>query len=85
MHGTIVNFRLGKHTQRSNYMVIKLEGISTKKDAEKTIGKTAVWKTETGKEIKGKITSPHGNTGAVRVLFEKGMPGQSVAGKIEVL
>ena len=84
MNGTIVNYRLGKHTQKSNYMVVKLEGISNNKEAEKMIGKAAVWKTETDKEIKGKITAVHGNNGAVRVLFEKGIPGQAVAGKVEI-
>ena len=32
----------------------------------------------------GKIIRDHGNRGAVRVKFEKGLPGQALGGKVEV-
>ncbi len=84
MKGTIVNFRSSRHRQTDNQMVIRVEGVSSRKDALKLKGKRAVFKTETGKEIAGKVSSAHGNSGAVRVLFEKGMPGQSLSGKVEI-
>jgi len=30
------------------------------------------------------VADAHGNKGAVRVIFEKGMPGQAIANKVEV-
>ena len=35
-------------------------------------------------EIKGIVKSAHGNGGCLRVIFEKGMPGQSISGKVMV-
>ena len=67
-------------------MVMQPEGITTKEKAASLIGKSAIWTTDgkTKKEIKGKITNVHGRNGAVRILFEKGMPGQSVGKKIDI-
>ena len=55
------------------------------KKADKLIGKGVLYKTEALREIKGKITGAHGNKGAVKVLFEKGMPGQSLTKQVEIL
>jgi len=48
------------------------------------VGKEVVWKSPKGKEIKGKVTKDHGNSGALKVLFETGMPGQSLSTKVEI-
>jgi len=84
MEGIIVNFRGGRHTQSSNQMIAKVTGVDKKEDAEKLVGKKAVWKSPAGKELKGEIKAAHGNKGAVRIIFETGMPGQSVSGKISI-
>lgn len=85
MEGLILNFRGGKHTQRNDEMIMKVTGIDTKTKAEKLIDKNVEWTTASGKMIKGKVTKPHGNKGAVRVKFEKGMPGQSISAKVKVI
>jgi len=84
MKGTIVNFRSSRHRQKDNHMVITVEGMSSRKDALKLVGMTVIFKTEANKEIKGKVSSPHGNSGAIRAIFEKGMPGQSLAKAVEI-
>lgn len=84
MEGTIVNFRRGRHTQTTNQMVVHISDESNREKAAKLVGKTIVWKSSAGKEISGKIASAHGNKGAVRVIFEKGLPGQSVGTKVEI-
>ena len=84
MQGTIVNFRRGRRTQKTNHIIIHLENSDTKEKAAKLVGKVVVWKSPAGKEIKGKVASSHGNKGAVRVIFEKGMPGQSLGNKVEL-
>ncbi len=81
----IVNYRRGRKTQTTNQMIIIVPGYDKKK-AETLVGKEVVYTCE-GKDktqIKGKVTFVHGNKGAVRALFEKGMPGQAIGDKIEV-
>ena len=84
MQGTIVNFRRGRRTQKMNHIIINLKDSDTKEKAAKLVGKVVVWKSPAGKEIKGKVASSHGNKGAIRVIFEKGMPGQSLGNKVEL-
>ncbi len=82
MKGVIVSYRTGRHTQNPFQMIIKLEGVTTKEEAEKLVGKEVIWTTQTGKEIKGTVSGAHGNKGVVRARFRKGMPGQSLGTEI---
>ena len=84
MEGIIKNFRRGMHTQKTNHMIVYLSSVDNKEKASKLVGKSAVWKSPAGKEITGKVAAAHGNNGALRVIFEKGMPGQSVGTKVEI-
>jgi large subunit ribosomal protein L35Ae len=65
-------------------MIIVIGGVSNREKATALVGKEVVWKSPAGKEIKGKVAAAHGNKGAVRVIFEKGMPGQSLSNKVEI-
>lgn len=85
MKATIVNYRGSFRTQKNNQMVLKAEGVDSRVKAKKLVGKDVVWDTPGGKkQIRGKIVAEHGNSGAVRVIFERGMPGQSIGKKVEV-
>ncbi|MBL7055916.1 50S ribosomal protein L35ae [Candidatus Woesearchaeota archaeon] len=84
MNGTIASFRRGRKTQKMNQMVVYLPETDSREKAASLVGKEVVWKSPAGKEIKGKVSSAHGNKGAVRVIFEKGMPGQSMSDKVEL-
>jgi large subunit ribosomal protein L35Ae len=84
MQGLIISFRRGRHTQKDNQMLVNVKGIDSKEKASELIGKTVIWKSPAGKEIKGSVRAAHGNKGVLRVLFEKGMPGQSIGSKIEI-
>ncbi len=83
MEGRIANFRQGRRTQANNQMVVLVSGLADRNDAAKLVGKKVVFTTTGGKEITGEVRSPHGNGGALRVLFERGMPGQSVTKKVQ--
>lgn len=80
----IVQFRRGRKTIVEKHFLIEVKGISTKKDAEKLVGKEVVWTSPAGKKIVGKISGPHGNKGIVRAIFEIGLPGQAVTQKVEM-
>ncbi len=84
MEGTIANYRRGRHTQTNNQMIVLVEGINTKEKAAKFLNKKVIWKSPVGKEIKGLVTKEHGNKGALKVHFEKGMPGQSIGTKVNI-
>ncbi|MBN2112232.1 50S ribosomal protein L35ae [Candidatus Woesearchaeota archaeon] len=84
MEAIIANFRRNRHSQKGNHMIIEIEGIDRKDKAESLVGKEVVWKSPADREIKGKVAAAHGNKGAIRVIFEKGMPGQSVGTKVQI-
>ncbi|MAG38671.1 50S ribosomal protein L35ae [Candidatus Woesearchaeota archaeon] len=83
MDGLISNFRRARHHTYSNQMIIIANSLKSRSDAEKLVGKKVVWNTGK-KDIKGEIRSAHGNKGALRVLFENGMPGQAIGTKVSI-
>lgn len=85
MEGIIVNYRRGRKTQTTNQMIV-LVPEHDKKKAENLIGKSVTYNCEgkLNKIIKGEVRSVHGNKGAVRVLFETGMPGQAIGQKVVI-
>ena len=82
--GKIVQFRRGRHTIHERHFLIEIEGVSSRKNAEKFVGKNVEWKSPAGKIIKGKIASSHGTKGIVRAIFEKGLPGQAITTGVEI-
>ncbi len=74
MEALIVNYRLGRHTQRRNQCIIKVEGVKDRYQAAKFIGQKISWSSKQGKEIRGKIMSTHGDNGLVLAVFERSLP-----------
>lgn len=84
MEGVIVNFRGSRRVKKGNHMILHVNGVDSKDKALKMVGKKVVWKTSAGKAITGKVASAHGNNGALRAIFETGMPGQSLGTKVAI-
>ena len=84
MEGTIVHFRGSRRVKRTNQMVLQVAGVDNKDKASKLIGKKVMWKTSAGKQMTGEITNIHGNSGALRVRFDTGLPGQSIGTKVSI-
>ena len=84
MKAVISNFRQGRHHTYPNHMILVVEGVKTKEEAEKLVDKKVVWTSPAKKEISGKIASAHGNSGAIRAIFEKGMPGQCLGQEVKL-
>ena len=82
--GKVIQFRRGRHTYHKRHFLIEIPKISTIKEAEKFVGKDVEWKSPAGKIIKGKIASAHGNKGVIRIIFEKGLPGQAITTEVEI-
>lgn len=83
MKGKVIQFRRGRHRIKKRHFLVEV-GAKDRKEAEKMVGKEVEWKSPAGKVIKGKISGAHGGKGLVRVIFEKGLPGQAVVNSDEV-
>jgi len=83
MKATIIHFRGSRKHKTMNQLILSPED-SNKEKSQSLVGKEAVWTSPAGKEIKGRVTGTHGNKGAVRALFEKGLPGQCISTKVEI-
>jgi len=84
MKATIINYRGSHKTQKPNHIIIKVDNINDKAKALELLNKTVTWTSPANKKIQGKIKAIHGNKGALRTIFEKGLPGQALGGKVEI-
>ncbi len=84
MKGKVVQYRRGRKTQYKYQMILEVEGVDTKEKAQGLLGKKVIYKTPSGKEIKGEITRVHGCKGRVVARFEKGLPGQALSQEVEI-
>jgi len=83
MKGKVVQFRRGLKRIHERHFILDV-GVKIRAEAEKFVGREVVWTSPAGKEIKGEISSAHGNKGMVRAIFEKGLPGQAKNDDVEV-
>ena len=82
--GRLIQFRRGRHTIKERHYLIEIPESTDREKAAKFVGKQVEWKSKAGKIIKGKVSSPHGNKGVVRAIFEKGLPGQAMTQSVEI-
>ena len=85
MKAILLNYRRGRHTQTTNQFLIEVEGCDTKAMASGFIGRRVVWKSPAGREIFGKMTQVHGTRGVLRARFSRGLPGDALGGRVEIL
>lgn len=83
MEGTIVNFKRGRSETTDNQMIVHVSSVKTKEEAKKLVGKKVAYNTGK-KDMMGVVASSHGNSGALRVRFETGMPGQAIGQKVKI-
>ena len=85
MKARLVNFRGAyKQQKASNQVILLAEGVSNKEGADKLVGKKASWTNTKGTSISGKVSAAHGRNGAVRAIFEKGLPGQALGSEVQL-
>lgn len=84
MEAIINNFRMSRHRQKMNHLILTVRDINDKKKASKLVDKKVVWTSPAGKEIVGKVASAHGNKGRLRAIFDKGLPGQALGKKVRL-
>ncbi len=65
-------------------MILKAASLDSREKAKKLLGKKVVWTSPAGKKLHGEIKAVHGNKGALRAIFEHGLPGQAIGTKIKI-
>ncbi len=85
LRGLVLSYRRGRRTMRRNQVIVEVPGVRDRRSAARLVGKKVVWTTPGGKKLKGVITAPHGNRGRVRARFSKGVPGQMIGEKVDIL
>ncbi|MBE0520106.1 50S ribosomal protein L35ae [Candidatus Bathyarchaeota archaeon] len=84
IQGIIKNYRVGPRTQRSKECIIKFPHVTSVSEASRLIGRKVAWKVGK-KKIVGKIVDLHGGKGLVRARFRKGVPGQALGTRVELV
>lgn len=64
-------------------MVVMPKGAKSKEESAKLTGKKVIYHTGK-KDMVGKVLGAHGNSGAIKVHFETGMPGQAVGKPVKI-
>ncbi|RME52903.1 50S ribosomal protein L35ae [Candidatus Woesearchaeota archaeon] len=83
MEARIASYRRNRHTVTPHHLILTVPKVTSRDAAEKLIGKNVTF--HTGKSlIHGKVVAAHGKSGAVRAIFEKGMPGQAIGKHVKI-
>ena len=86
MSGIISHFRGSRRRKKGNQLIVIVPSVDSADKAKSYVGKSAIW-VAPGKNkttIKGKVSATHGNSGALRVIFERGLPGQSLGQEVKI-
>jgi len=84
MLARVLNFRQGRHTQKTNQLLLSVKDVTSRKAVVPFVGKKVIWKTKSGREIVGKVAGPHGNSGVMRARFSKGVSGEVLGKDLEI-
>ncbi|MEM3190691.1 MAG: 50S ribosomal protein L35ae [Candidatus Parvarchaeota archaeon] len=71
----VLSYRRGRKTQTSNQAILRLDGVESREEASKYLGRK-VEITFSKASIRGIITKVHGGKGRVVARFNRGLPGQ---------
>lgn len=78
--GVVLNYRLGRKSQRPKQYLIKVLGVEVL-ESKKLFGWKVGWPLDDPK-IFGRITGHHGRRGTLKAKFEKGLPGQALGSRV---
>lgn len=82
--GFVVSYRTGPKTQRSKECVLKFPNVKSSSEAARLVGRKVAWSAGERK-IRGKIVALHGKRGLVRVRFRRGVSGQALGTRVEII
>jgi len=79
-----MNYRMGPKTQCCKEYILKFSGVESSEEAARLIGRKVAWPAGEHK-IRGKIVALHGKSGLVRARFRKGLSGQAIGTRVEII
>lgn len=91
--GRVLGYQRAKRNQTPNTTLLAIENVRTKADTEFYLGKRVAYVYRAKKEINGskvrvmwgRVTRPHGTSGAVRAKFRNNLPPSSFGAKVRVM
>ncbi|BGP41490.1 60S ribosomal protein L33B [Rhodotorula kratochvilovae] len=91
--GRITGQQRGKRNVRTNTNLLQIEGVADAKEAQFYLGKRVAYVYTAQKEIGGskvriiwgKVTRPHGKSGAVRAQFRQNLPPKAFGHSVRIM
>ena len=82
--GVITGYRIGPRSQHPKECILQFLGFKSSNEAARLLGRKVAWPVGE-RRIRGKIVALHGKTGLVRARFGKGVPGQAIGTRVEII
>ncbi len=79
-----MNYQRGTVSQRIQYGLIQLEGVTSISQAATYIGRSVIIHLSEQKSNYGRIVSAHGRNGVLRVRFRRGLAPEALAKEVLV-
>ncbi|MFX1491306.1 MAG: 50S ribosomal protein L35ae, partial [Promethearchaeota archaeon] len=83
--GVVLSYQRGTVQQRTQYALVKLEGVNTVSEAASYIGRSVILHFNERTSNYGRVISVHGRNGILRVRFRRGLATDAIAKEIMVL
>jgi len=84
VYGRIVNYRIGTKSQMPKWCLIEIIGENTVSKAGQLVGRKMILKFGKNNFV-GRIMSLHGKKGVVTVKFRRGVPGDAIGARVELM
>lgn len=79
---TIVNYLQGGNRQYNNKIILRIDGVTSDKEAAQFVGYRCTWESSSGKRLTGKVIRTHGKSGILIARFPKSVPGQAIGTQV---
>ncbi|KAI5786348.1 ribosomal protein L35A [Peziza echinospora] len=88
-----ISYQRGQRNNNPNTSLVQIEGVTSPSEAQFYLGKRVAFVYRAHKEIRGskirviwgKVTRPHGNSGAVRAKFVHNLPPKTFGASLRVM